>query len=80
MGKIYKNSTFYCFFKLQMDVIALLDIYSISNFLIFIFINFFFGLFVFSRAAPAAYGGSQARGLIGAVATGLTPEPQQCGI
>ena len=28
-------------------------------------------LFVFSRAAPAAYGGSQARGLIGAIATGL---------
>ena len=27
--------------------------------------------FVFSRAAPAAYGGSQARGLIGAVAAGL---------
>ena len=27
--------------------------------------------FFFSRAAPAAYGGSQARGLIGAVAAGL---------
>ena len=26
--------------------------------------------FVFSRAAPEAYGGSQARGLIGAVAAG----------
>ena len=33
--------------------------------------NFFFGLFAFSRAAPAAYGGSQARGRIGAVAAGL---------
>ena len=32
-------------------------------------INFFF--FLFSRAALRAYGGSQARGLIGAVATGL---------
>ena len=30
-----------------------------------------FCLFAFSRAAPAAYGGSQARGLIGAVAAGL---------
>ena len=30
-----------------------------------------FGLFAFSRAAPAAYGGFQARGLIGAVAAGL---------
>ena len=29
---------------------------------------FFFGLFAFSRAAPVAYGGSQARGLIGVVA------------
>ena len=32
---------------------------------------FFFSLFAFSRAAPVAYGGSQARGLIGAVATGM---------
>ena len=31
--------------------------------------NFFF--FVFSRAAPAAYEGSHARGSIGAVATSL---------
>ena len=31
----------------------------------------FFGLFAFSRAAPAAYGGSQARGPIGAIVTGL---------
>ena len=28
-------------------------------------------MFCFLRAAPAAYGGSQARGLIGAVAAGL---------
>ena len=32
---------------------------------------FFFGLFAISWAAPAAYGDSQARGPIGAVATGL---------
>ena len=32
---------------------------------------FIFCLFAFSRAASAAYGDSQARGLIGAVATGL---------
>ena len=31
----------------------------------------FFFFFVFSRAAPEAYGGSQARGLIGAIAVGL---------
>ena len=37
------------------------------------FFGFFFVLFcfVFSRAAPAAYGGTQARGPVGAVATGL---------
>ena len=35
------------------------------------FIHSFIRLFAFSRTAPAAYGGSQARGLIGAVATGL---------
>ena len=34
--------------------------------------HFFFFVFLpFSRAAPAAYRGSQARGLIGAVAAGL---------
>ena len=32
---------------------------------------FFFGLFVFSKAALVAYGGSHARGQIGAVAAGL---------
>ena len=31
----------------------------------------FFCLFVFSRASPLAYGGSQARGLIGAEAASL---------
>ena len=34
------------------------------------FCFFCFFLFAFSRAAPTAYGGSQAKGLIGAVATG----------
>ena len=38
----------------------------------FYFIYFlFFCLFAFSRAAPVAYGGSQARDLIGAVAVSL---------
>ena len=37
----------------------------------FFFFFFFFGLFAFSWAPPAAYGGSQARGPIGAVAAGL---------
>ena len=33
--------------------------------------SLFFGLFAFSRADPTAYGGSQARGPIGAIAAGL---------
>ena len=37
----------------------------------FILFYFMFCLFAFSRAAPAAYGGFQDRGLIGAVAAGL---------
>ena len=35
------------------------------------FLVLFFYLFAFSRAAPTAFGGSQARGLIRAVAAGL---------
>ena len=37
----------------------------------FYFIFIYFYLFATSWATPAAYGDSQARGLIGAVATGL---------
>ena len=38
------------------------------SFFFFFFFGFFFWLFVVSRAASAAYGDSQARGLIGAAA------------
>ena len=41
------------------------------------FTSVFFGLF---RVLPMAYGVSQARGPIGAVATGPMPQPQQCQI
>ena len=51
---------------------------ALSDFVPFFF--FFFVFLLFLWAAPAAYGGSQARGLIGAVATGTIPEPQQRGI
>ena len=40
---------------------------------------YFVCLFVFSRAAPVAYGSSQARGLIGAVATGLYQSQSNSG-
>ena len=43
------------------------------------FFFFFFWYFVFSRATPAAYVGSQARGLIGAVAAGLCQSHSNSG-
>ena len=43
------------------------------------FFFFFFDLFTFSRAARAAYGGSQARRQIGAVATGLSQSHSKVG-
>ena len=44
------------------------------------FVGFLGGLFALSRASPAAYGGSQARGLIGASAAGLSHRSRQRGI
>ena len=44
------------------------------------FFFIFFCLFAISWAAPEAYGGSQARGLIRAVAAGLHHSSQQCQI
>ena len=46
---------------------------------LFLFFVFFFGLFAFSRAAPVAHGGSQARGLIGAVAAELHQSHSNAG-
>ena len=40
-------------------------------FIFFQTLEFFFFFCLFLRAAPAAYGGSQARGLIGVVTAGL---------
>ena len=45
--------------------------HMIKLYITLVFFFFFFCLFSFSRAAPPAYGGSQARGPIGAVAPGL---------
>ena len=41
--------------------------------------NYFFCLFAISWAAPVAYGGSQARGRIGAIATGLRQSQSKAG-
>ena len=47
--------------------------------LFIIIIIIFFCLFAFSRAAPAAHGGSQARSQIGAVAAGLGQSHSNAG-
>ena len=43
------------------------------------FFLFFFCLFAFSRAAPLAYGGSSARGPVGAVAASLRQSHSNMG-
>ena len=51
---------------------SFLDESQFLSFLSFFYLFiYFFCLFAFSRAASMAYGGSQARGRIGAVAAGL---------
>ena len=45
----------------------------------FFLLFFFFHLFAFPRVAPAAYGGSQARGQIGAVAACLHQSHSNAG-
>ena len=51
-----------------LELLTLFSLFKLFYLFIYLFI---FGLSVFSRATPAAYGGSQARGGIGTVATGL---------
>ena len=53
------------------QVWTLSTVLSVYKFREIIFYFFYFYLFPFPRAAPAAYGGSQARGRIRAVATSL---------
>ena len=57
--------------------LAMLSLYIFYLF-IYLFIFWSFCLF-FPRAAPAAYGGSQARGRVGAVATGLCQSHSNAG-
>ena len=52
-----------------------LHFFNFNDFIIYLF----FCLFAFSWAAPTAYGGSQVRGLIGAVATGLRQSHSNVG-
>ena len=48
-------------------------------FCLFVFLSFVVIVVAISWAAPEAYGGSQARGLIGAVATGLRQSHSNAG-
>ena len=54
----------------------ILKTFSKLPFYLFIYL---FGLFAISWATPVAYGGSQARGPIGAVATGLRQSHSNAG-
>ena len=54
-----------------------MKIWKCVSFLIYFFFFFYFLLFLW--AAPAAYGGSQARGRIGAVAAGLRQNHSNAG-
>ena len=52
---------------------------GIKLLIVFFSFLFFFVFLLFLWAIPAAYGGSQARGLIGAVATGLRQSHSNAG-
>ena len=56
-----------------------IDLQSFYSAILFHFFFFFVCVFAISWAAPAAYGGSQARGQIGAVATGLRQSHSNAG-
>ena len=55
----------------QNKIFMFLIFYWSIVFCFFVLLLLLFCLFAFSRAAPMACGGSQVRGLIGAIATGL---------
>ena len=54
----------------------MISLHSLQNNIDFILFSLFF---VFSRATPMAYGGSQARGLIGIIATDLCQSHRNVG-
>ena len=53
--------------------------YLLKYILFYFIIIIIFCLFAFSRATPAAYGGCQARGLIGTVVTSLSQSHSNVG-
>ena len=58
-------------FVISSPMVFTLGVWSVLISSRFIYLFIYLCLFAFSRAAPVSCGGSQARGLIGAVATGL---------
>ena len=58
---------------------GLSSICSFFNFVGFIYLFIYFVFLSFSRAIPMAYEGSQAKGLIGAVAAGLRQSHSNAG-
>ena len=64
---------------LVLQFISFLPLVIHSFILFYLFIYLFFCLFAISWAATAAYGCSQARGLIGAIATGLRQSHSNTG-
>ena len=60
-------------------LICILHCWVLTQICFFVLFCFLF-LFLLFKAAPAAYGSSQARSWIGAVAAGLGPQKQQCRI
>ena len=65
---------FRCFAHFSIGLLAFLLLYKS-----FVYLIFFFFVFCLYRAAPAAYGGSQARGQIAAVATSLHQSQSNAG-
>ena len=63
----------------EMSVLSSQNSYKTESALKNKVVLFLFLFFAFSRAAPAAYGVSQARALIGAVATGLCQSHSNAG-
>ena len=56
-----------------------MKIYFLGYIIFYFYLFIFFVFLLFLWVAPAAYGGSQARGQIGAVATGLRQSHSNAG-